>query len=267
MMSQDHSCEVSGPQVSDGHLTAVWSARVALLLTMAHYRQKQIIFYLSLTALILLSFTVLDRDLSSPPRLELSWDSGPSHHFWPEDRDCAAHTTRFVLRHSLPARALVSYPGSGNTWIRYLVEAATGVFTGSIFNDKSILRAGHYGEARDYRDGTTILQKTHHRALYVSQYKNYGLAWRRHHVQQFSGRGVLVIRNPYKAILSYWNFKNTKSHTKTVDVSSLHSEQFLDFVRVGAERWLEVIKDWLQLSTSCQVILYEVSLEVSQESW
>ena len=148
-----------------------------------------------------------------------------------------------------------------------MVEAASGVFTGSVFHDGRILRAGHLGEARAFRDGTTILQKTHHRALYVSQYKNYGLAWRRRHVQQFSGRGVLVIRNPYKAILSYWNFKNTKSHTKTVDVSSLHSEQFLDFVRVGAERWLEVIKDWLQLSTSCHVILYEVSLEVSQESW
>ena len=26
-------------------------------------------------------------------------------------------------------------------------------------------------------------------------------------MSQFGGRGVLVVRNPYKAILSYWNFK------------------------------------------------------------
>jgi hypothetical protein len=26
--------------------------------------------------------------------------------------------------------ALVSYPGSGNTWLRYLIEATTGIYTG-----------------------------------------------------------------------------------------------------------------------------------------
>ena len=46
-----------------------------------------------------------------------------------------------------------------------MVEAASGVFTGSVFHDGRILRAGHLGEARAFRDGTTILQKTHHLAL------------------------------------------------------------------------------------------------------
>ena len=247
---------------------------VTLTPTMAHYRQRQVLFYSAIVFLFLL-VTILHRDLTDhlppvsdptagpsdhlPARQNLQWEAGPTNYFWLGDAECAGHSTRFTVRHSLPVRALVSYPGSGNTWIRYLVEAATGVFTGSIFNDKSILRAGHYGEARNFNDGTTILQKTHHRALYVSQYKHYGLDWRKHHVQQFSGRGVLVIRNPYKAILSYWNFKRTKSHTKTVAAESLHSQQFLEFVRVGADRWLEVVQDWLHLSSSCHVIIYEVS--------
>ena len=46
-----------------------------------------------------------------------------------------------------------------------MVEAASGVFTGSVFHDGRILRAGHLGEATAFRDGTTILQKTHHLAL------------------------------------------------------------------------------------------------------
>ena len=54
---------------------------------------------------------------------------------------------------------------------RYLIEAAAGVYTGSVYNDKSILQAGHHGEARSYRDGSTLLQKTHHRALTVDRYK------------------------------------------------------------------------------------------------
>jgi hypothetical protein len=47
--------------------------------------------------------------------------------------------------------------------LRYLVESSTGLFTGSVFNDQSIAKAGHYGETVDYLDGSTILQKTHHR--------------------------------------------------------------------------------------------------------
>ena len=75
--------------------------------------------------------------------LTLQWASGKEKYFWKRDPECKEFKTRFVVRDSLQTRALVSYPGSGNTWTRYLVEAATGVFTGSIFNDKSILRAGH----------------------------------------------------------------------------------------------------------------------------
>ena len=241
---------------------------------MAHYRQRQVLFYSAIVFLFLL-VTILHRDLTDhlppvsdptagpsdhlPARQNLQWEAGPTNYFWLGDAECAGHSTRFTVRHSLPVRALVSYPGSGNTWIRYLVEAATGVFTGSIFNDKSILRAGHHGETRDPRDGSTILQKSHHRALYVRQYSKFGPAWRRQHVALFGGRGVLVIRNPYKAILSYWNFKRTKSHTKTVAAETLQSPEFQEFVRVGAERWLELIQDWLEFSTDCHVIFYEVS--------
>ena len=42
-------------------------------------------------------------------------------------------------------------------------EAATGVFTGSVYNDKTIFDAGHLGELAMFDDGSTIVQKTHHR--------------------------------------------------------------------------------------------------------
>ena len=146
------------------------------------------------------------------------------------------------------------------SWIRYLVEAATGVFTGSIFNDGSIVQAGHYGESRNYNDGSTLLQKTHH-ALSEVVYQS-GLEWRQKHIGQFGGRGVLVIRNPYKAIISFYNFKQTGgSHTNTVAAESLYTAEFQEFVRVEVGRWLELITDWLEFSTDCHVIMYEVSSE------
>ena len=43
---------------------------------------------------------------------------------------------------SLPRTALASFPGSGNTWTRYLIEGATGVFTGSIYLDKVLQSKG-----------------------------------------------------------------------------------------------------------------------------
>ena len=144
------------------------------------------------------------------------------------------------------------------SWIRYLLEAATGVFTGSIFNDGSIVQAGHYGESRNYNDGSTLLQKTHH-SLSEVVYQS-GLEWRQKHIRQFGGRGVLVIRNPYKAIISYYNFKQTGgSHTETVAAERFRSAEFREFVRVGAVRWLELIHDWLEFSTDCHIIMYEVS--------
>ena len=44
---------------------------------------------------------------------------------------------------------------------RYLIEGATGVFTGSIYKDLELQMMGFWGEIRDWRDGTTVVQKTH----------------------------------------------------------------------------------------------------------
>ena len=127
-----------------------------------------------------------DCDIVGPDTMRLQWsEEDPVTVFWREDEECSHYQTRFLARHSLPARALVSYPGSGNTWTRYtctrvqqlytctlncslnryLLEAATGVFTGSVYYGKGIYEAGHLGEKRDYNDGSTLIQKTHHNAV------------------------------------------------------------------------------------------------------
>jgi hypothetical protein len=38
----------------------------------------------------------------------------------------------------------VSYPSSGNTWIRYLIEGLTGYFSGSMYNDNVIGKKGKF---------------------------------------------------------------------------------------------------------------------------
>ena len=44
---------------------------------------------------------------------------------------------------------------------RYLIEGATGIFTGSIYKDLELQMMGFWGEIRDWKDGTTVVQKTH----------------------------------------------------------------------------------------------------------
>lgn len=63
---------------------------------------------------------------------------------WPNSKDCSRFRIQFARRKSLPMTALVSFPGSGNTWLRYLLETSTGVFTGSVYTDRQIISKGWY---------------------------------------------------------------------------------------------------------------------------
>ena len=49
---------------------------------------------------------------------------------------------RFSRGRELPPVALISSPGSGATWLRYLIEGATGVFTGSVHHDAELYEKG-----------------------------------------------------------------------------------------------------------------------------
>ena len=53
------------------------------------------------------------------PNISLQFDSeAKSFQPWKNDTNCQQFLTQFAKKGSLPARALVSFPGSGNTWIR-----------------------------------------------------------------------------------------------------------------------------------------------------
>jgi hypothetical protein len=95
-----------------------------------------------------------------PPRDLRRWLSSVSYHPWPSDPACSNYSITFS-RSSLELRALASFPASGNTWLRYLVEAGTGVFTGSVYEDTYLASKGHLGEMLRFDSGVTILQKTH----------------------------------------------------------------------------------------------------------
>lgn len=84
--------------------------------------------------------------------------------------------------------ALASFPGSGNTWLRYLLQQATGILTGSVYKDYGLLKSGFPAES--IANSSVLLVKTHE--------------WGSHVWSKF-GKAILLVRDPAKAILAEFN--------------------------------------------------------------
>mgnify|MGYP007022698596 CR=1 FL=1 len=66
-----------------------------------------------------------------------------ARHPWSTDVQCSMYQISHMIPKCRPPTALASFPGSGNTWMRHLIEGATGIFTGSRYKD---LQIQMYGE-------------------------------------------------------------------------------------------------------------------------
>ena len=92
--------------------------------------------------------------------------------------------------------ALVSVPGSGNTWVRGLLEKSTGRCTGSIYCDIPLRSQGFVGEY--IHDGSVLVVKTH-----TSDFQ-----WRGAHLENrnimdaFYDAAILLIRNPFDTFVT-----------------------------------------------------------------
>ena len=80
--------------------------------------------------------------------------------------------------------ALLSWPGSGNSWVRQLIESTTGIYTGSRNCDVDYIKMGMLGEG--ITTGNVMAIKYHF------NYKP-------------TAKVIYIIRNPYDAIVAEWN--------------------------------------------------------------
>ena len=136
-----------------------------------------------------------------------------------DDPDCQHLAIQFIRHKSQRQIRLSSYPGSGNTWTRGLIERLSGYFTGSVYADKTLFMqgnvysfnsfksnycilfnlTGYYGEMMQPDCGCTLLQKTHDTFLPKQ-------------LLQFNGSRVVVIRNPYDSLKSFRQFSVTNNN-------------------------------------------------------
>jgi hypothetical protein len=77
---------------------------------------------------------------------------------------------------------------------------------------------GLYGEMMEFDCGCTIVQKAHH--YYYEREDNDN--W-------FNGSAILIIRNPYKAMISWSNYLATLDHTKHAPKSTFVGQGLFNY--------------------------------------
>ena len=144
---------------------------------------------------------------------------------WKNESYCQCH---FMNTTGQRRVALVSLPGSGNTWLRGLLERATGVCTGSLFCDKTLRAGGMCGEG--VREGVLTV-KTHDTRLQWTNVPYRNGTWS--DARPFFDAAVVLVRSPFRALIAEWNrqkayrFSNTQtgsSHVKYLDSSKYFCE-------------------------------------------
>ena len=58
---------------------------------------------------------------------------------WGDDPNCTKFDVTLLEEKSVESRALVSFPGSGNTWLRMLLMGITGVYINSVYGGDDAL--------------------------------------------------------------------------------------------------------------------------------
>lgn len=103
--------------------------------------------------------------------------------------------------------ALASFPGSGSTWSRTLLEQVTGIYTGAIYCDKTLKAEGFVGEF--ITSGNVVVIKTHQHQVNLSNPdRKHGLSF---------DEAIFVIRNVFDAIFSERKRSSSKNHTGQLD--------------------------------------------------
>ena len=105
------------------------------------------------------------------------------------------HCKKMSFQSSGPVIALGSFLGSGNSWVRQLLESATGIYTGTLYCDEAYVQAGMIGEG--VATENVIAIKTHERPAKARELIKHDKA-------------IYLVRSPFATILAEHNWSLTK---------------------------------------------------------
>ena len=140
---------------------------------------------------------------------------------------------RFINGTGRPPVALASFPGSGNTWVRGLLQQATGICTGGIYCDTTLRVSGYPGES--LRSGSTLVVKTHQvdprwtGVFYPPNTTDNYFKKESKKVPVYDA-AIFLIRNPFDALVAEWNRFLTAQSMRDNHVRTLNETFFSEFL-------------------------------------
>jgi len=134
-------------------------------------------------------------------------------------------------KHRLTKTYLASFPGSGNTWLRSSLEGITGIFTGSVFCDKSLLASGFKGECHQDQD-KLIAVKTHFPDIVAGK-----------DVQRdAASQAVVLVRHPLNAIVA--ECQRERGNTSNSDTQHVEEVPYHILEPFVESRFNEMLENW-----------------------
>lgn len=121
--------------------------------------------------------------------------------------EVARSQCKFLNTTSRDPVALASFPGSGNTWVRGLLQKATGICTGGIYCDTKLRLSGYPGES--IRSGRTLVVKSHQvdprwTGVYYPPNTTDRYFTKEIDIPVYD-TAILLVRNPFHSLVSEWN--------------------------------------------------------------
>ncbi len=161
---------------------------------------------------------------------------------------------------SVRATLAAGFPGSGNFWFFNMFHYLTGLATENrpcSICDRNVVVPSHMSPIADLDAGYGNKEEN---VNFVRPMPS--LAHRLRELRTNGGRMLLIMRNPYEAIISWWN------HLRSMDAggaglgvkalkNSLESDQFCKFAVGEAKLWRQLNLDVLTLSTELFVVHYQ----------
>ncbi|KAG7483666.1 hypothetical protein MATL_G00040820 [Megalops atlanticus] len=147
-------------------------------------------------------------------------------------QDSRCTERKFLPEKSETLVALSSFPGAGNTWVRHLIELATGYYTGSFYFDGTLYNKGFKGEKDYWKSGRTICVKTHESG--------------QREIEMYDA-AILLIRNPYHSLVAEFNRK-CAGHLGYASEQHWRSNEWPEFVSSYASWWASHVLDWLNVT-------------------
>lgn len=148
--------------------------------------------------------------------------------------------------------ALVSFPGSGNTWLRYLLQQVTGTYTGSVYKDYGLLKNGFPAES--VTNGSVLVVKTHE--------------WGSKARVPFL-KAVLLVRSPGAAIQAEFN-RQSGGHVGFATPERYRRNKgkyWQNFFTDKLSAWKQTNLDWLHNFTGpTHVIFYDKLVQNVEET-